>query len=137
MLLFVLLTIGSSIWCVNYFFNNKLGGAIAAATSRQAEPLSELYFTDYNALPKRITAGKQYQASFTVANHEGRARSYLYREVLVENGKPRSFPPVSFQLANGASAPQLFYFNALKPGDSVEVIITINANQSIHYKAQS
>ena len=107
------------------------------ATSRQPEPLSELYFTNYSSLPKTINVGKLYQGAFTMVNREGHLATYSYQEVLIENNKIRTFSPVTFVLGDGSSTIRPFYFSALKAGDTVEVVITTSTQQTIHYKVQA
>ena len=55
------------------------------ATTHQPETLTELYFTNYQTIPKKAQPGKQYQISFTAVNHEGSQTKYPYRVLLVSD----------------------------------------------------
>jgi Protein of unknown function (DUF1616) len=117
---------------------NQLASALSKATSHQPELYSELYFTNYRALPKSIQAGETNAVPFTVTNHEARTTTYSYQAEVLENGNGKYLPPVSFSLGSGMKTNRIVYFTANQSGDQVEIIIRLlHQNLTIHYKAQA
>lgn len=73
---------------------------LARATSYQAEPYAELYFTHPSELPKTYTAGASQTVAFTITNHEHQAEALRYRILL--NGQVVATGVTSL-LADGAA----------------------------------
>lgn len=108
------------------------------ATSHQPENFTELYFSDYSALPKLLTVGKNYPVPFTIANHESKAFAYTYQIELTEAGTKTVSKPVKVTVANDHTVQRTVYIFARQPGDHVEMVIRVlNKNLTIHYKARS
>jgi len=116
----------------------QVNQALHTATSHQPERFTELYFTNYSALPKVITADNVYSAPFTVTDHEAQSATYTYQAETIESGTTYPQAPVKFSLRNNQSVSQIVHFSALHPGDQVELVIRLlNKNLIIHYRAQS
>src|SRR5579862_4891959 len=49
---------------------------VMLSISRRPTPFTELYFTDYDGLPKNLPAGGAETIGFAVANHESGDRDY-------------------------------------------------------------
>ncbi len=106
--------------------------------TRQREKITELYFTDYNSLPKTPNVNSQYTVNFTIVNHEGEKRVYQYQEVITENGISREFDPQSVAVNDDQSVQLQIKFSLLQP--YVHDVITINllnTDQSIRFSAFS
>lgn len=118
--------------------SSQLSRLFKLATTRQHQTFSELYFTDYAALPKNITAGKTYAVPFTTVNHETKSVTYNYLAQIVENGTVQSMESGSFRLSDTQSATNIVRYFAQKPGDQVVVVIKlVNQNETINYRVQS
>lgn len=110
---------------------------LAQATSRQPEQFTELYFTD-PALPKTLTAGREYQRSFTLVNHHGSPKTYTYQVQLTDGGHTRLSSPVVVTLNDGQRSDQAFTFRADTAGRQILVVVTLlGEQQSIYFRAGS
>ncbi len=106
--------------------------------TRQGEKITELYFTDYDSLPKTPSVGRRYAVTFTIVNHEGENMVYQYQAIVTENGKSRRLDPQSVAVADGQAAQLQASFSVSQPYVNDEIAIDLlNTNQSIRYKVFS
>lgn len=102
------------------------------------EGVTELYFTNYEALPKRLNVGKQYIVEFEIANHEGRKEVYTYQATIAEDQSVRDLPPQQVELEDGQSAKLRVIFtpSVLYTRDEVDIRL-LDRDQSIQFSASS
>jgi hypothetical protein len=63
---------------VGLLFPHQIADRLSLSSARQVSAYTELYFSNPEALPTRLTARGPNTFSFTVFNHEGRKRVYQY-----------------------------------------------------------
>ena len=81
---------------LGYTFQNPLYTNLEKIGLRAAHtPLTELFFTDYLALPATIQAGQTVSVDFTIRNVEGTDMQYPYTVYLITTGGRR------IEVANG------------------------------------
>ena len=117
---------------------SSVSQAIEPYITKQPERLTELYFTDYDSLPKTVEAGKSYPVDFAIANHEGRDETYEYIVTVIEDSTVRTASTETVELATGELARFQYTFKPEKAGKKYEVVIGLQNNgQHINYSSQS
>ena len=112
--------------------------AIATATQKQPEKLTELYFNSPQYLPKNLDAGHVASFSYHVTNQESATTSYQAVVTIYENGKPRILEQDNFTLADGDDRDVLIHFSTPRANTNVEIIVALPAiGQDIHFRSQS
>jgi hypothetical protein len=112
--------------------------AIAIATQKQPEKLTELYFNSPQYLPKQVDGGQVASFSYHVTNYESVRAAYLAVVTLYENGKPRILEQDAFTLDNGDDRDILIHFSTPHYGTNLEIVVSLPAiNQEIHFRSQS
>jgi hypothetical protein len=99
------------------------------------QEFTELYFNDYLALPKTVTAGQSISFSFTIHNVEGVTTAYPYTVYfLYPDGQKVPFVTDSVTLANNASTSinVSYQFHTSDTTGSVVVDLT-QLNQTIDF----
>ncbi|RJQ32847.1 MAG: hypothetical protein C4562_02190 [Actinobacteria bacterium] len=116
--------------------NNSAAQALKLMVTKQPERLTELFFTDYALVPKKLKAKRRYKVDFSVTNREYRKQNYTYVAVMIENNFERGLVSGSFKLANNESVVKEVRFRPTKPKANIKIIIKlINKNQQISFKA--
>jgi glycosyltransferase involved in cell wall biosynthesis len=116
------------------------GGAIRDYSSflltRKTGDFTELYFTDYPSLPKILDPGREYEIGFTIVNHEGGARDYEYRAVIIEDEITNYMPVSEVRLAEGEEAQLAVRFTPTERFADVTVEIQLlGRDQLLRYRA--
>jgi len=120
------------------FFNNaSVKKTIKPMVSKRPERVSELYFSDYKAIPKQLEANHLYQVNFTVTNHEYRRKNYTYEATMVENNISTVIATESFFLNNNQSLQQQIQFRPAKKNAQIKIIVLLNGKQEIRFKAKT
>lgn len=116
--------------------NSNIAQSLVRATTRQPEPLTELYFINPASLPSHMTAGTNQTISYRVANHENQPTTYHARVTLVQNGQLTVIQTKTFSLADGASEDIAVPFTAPTQGQTVEFVVDLpDQNISIHFRS--
>ena len=130
--------IGILVPSVRWLISPNSQPAIAAATQKQPEKLTELYFNSPQYLPKNINPKKLTSFSYHVTNQESVKTSYLAVVTVYENGKPRILEQDAFTLVNGANRDILIHFSTPFAGTNLEIVVALpQFNQEIHFRSQS
>jgi hypothetical protein len=112
--------------------------AIAQATQKQHEKLTELYFNSPQYLPKNVDPQKTATFSYHVTNQESVKTSYLAVVTLYEDGKPRVLEQDAFTLSDGDDRDILLHFSTPYAGTNLEIVGSLpQLNQEIHFRSQS
>jgi hypothetical protein len=116
-------------------YRHTVGHQIAISVSRQSTAFTQLYFTQPDALPKRLVAPGPDSFSFTIANSEGHSTNYAYTVTL---GGPLSFSVVSkgtLRVADGGSIAKTIDLFPASSMTDYEVTVTLGAgDEVIHFQ---
>lgn len=111
-------------------------------TLTNPQPFTEVYFTNPNQLPKKVTAGETDIILFTIASHESQACDYVYRATAYEGTVQRNLGENSF--AFNPSQKQIFgvSYTPQQTGQRILLVISVhnkttNVNQGIQFYLQS
>lgn len=114
-----------------------IAGALAPYVSKQTGQTTELYFTDYGAMPRTVDPGKSYPVEFTIANHEGGDRTYTYTAAVIEDGVTSPITTEKVTIRDGRDVQRRVYFTPSQPGRKVRVVIELpDSGERISYSAQ-
>jgi len=114
-----------------WLINPSARQTLVAATSRQPEYLTELYFNDHLKLPKTYQAGTTETFNFTIHNQEGHDFTYTY--LITINGK-RYLQPRQIAVPNGASRTVRKTIAINDTSNRAEVQVSLlGTGQTIHY----
>lgn len=125
------------IWGIYYVTTHasQVRHELTLATTRQPEPLTELYFADAEALPGSLTTGEQdLPVSFVIHNLEAKTVDYTYRVTFSDGTQTVAAPDGSFTLQDGQS--QSITQNIKVPAGTArgEVSVQIlNKSQKLHF----
>lgn len=110
--------------------------AIESHFERKTEPITELYFTDPNALPKTVRVGQTFQVAFTIANHEGQQVTYSYRVSTDQSGTMAPVKVDTVTIANGATANIAVTVPASTKAQDFQVLVDLlNRTEHISFHA--
>ena len=127
-----------SLSCVIVVPNKSIANAITMGTTHQPERVTELYFTDYNAIETQITVKKQYFIPFTVVNHEARPTTYTYETSAIEGAKSTPLSSGTLTLIDGQAGHATVNFTPTTPGTTYQISIKLtNVNQEINVRLKS
>lgn len=111
---------------------------IRPMVSKHPERVSELYFTDYAAIPKKLEVNHLYQVGFSVTNREYRRKAYTYEAVMVEGDIASIIATKEFSLNNKQVANQQIQFKPTKANAQIGLIIRLlRGKQEIRFKART
>ena len=111
---------------------------VALATTHQPERLTELYFRNYNAIPKHVTAGTTFSIPFSVVNHEARAMVYHYQIWQNVNGLSTLLSDGTVSLEDGQTGQAEVKFSPVRPGTTYQIAIKLLlVNQEISVRLQT
>jgi len=109
-------------------------GLLSLSGGKQ-QAYSELYFTNDRQLPKQLEAGKQYQLSFAVANHEGDTKTYQYQVQLTQDGQTTKQPAQQLTVQSNQRALGVVF---IKPSDVTRPVAVsvklLPTGQTINYE---
>ena len=115
-----------------------LRGQIASSVSRRATPFTELFFSNYAALPKHLSLLRLNWISFTIANHEGHRVDYHY--IVTERGPGGSATEAGAltDIGNGDSVVQSVGFVPPKPNLDYRITVQlVGSPEFIEFHATS
>ena len=117
--------------------HNAVSAALKPYFTREPDPLTELYFTDYGALHKFMNAGKGYPLDFTVVNHENGGHTYSYRVTAVEDSATTVLASGRMTLPDGGRSQKKLIYRPKKPGAAVRITVElVDLSQSITFNGQ-
>lgn len=103
-----ILILSSTVLAVFFVYTHFNGAPVnidSFKLSAEHTPLTELFFTDYLALPATIQAGQTVPIDFTIRNLEGKDMQYLYSVYLITTGGRRiEVAQESVEVANQTAA---------------------------------
>lgn len=115
-----------------------LNSNVGAYVSHQPERYTELFFSDYPALPKSIEAGKTYTGQFSLASHEADTETFKYTVNRYENGTLVSQRANTATIEPGHTVILPFELSASAPGLQVTITITLDGrNEAITFRTAS
>jgi FlaG/FlaF family flagellin (archaellin) len=119
-------------------FHTPIQSAYSLASSHHPETYTELYFDNVVKLPTRVTAGKPYNFSFEVVNHEAKAMSYHYQVTVQTNQTSRTLASGDLLLkADGvAKVPVPITVNQVNLLSTITVSLAAQ-HESISFRSQS
>ena len=118
--------------------NASIANAITLATTHQPERVTELYFTDYQSIPKKVAAGTTNLVSFTVVNHESRPVNYHYEAWITINGQASMLTSGTVSLKDAQNAATIVRFQPTVAGETYQLAIKLtNVHQEINVRIQS
>jgi uncharacterized protein DUF1616 len=127
----VAIAAGTAYLSANAGFRHEL----TLATTRQPEPLTELYFAQPANLPRSATAGQQLPVSFVIHNMESHDMTYSYKVTLrTANGDETEATHADVPVSDGQSkiVTDTITIPAFQTMLQVNVTV-INKGQSIHF----
>lgn len=138
----VLILVLTSFLLVAFFAilnNASVGKTVKLMVAKQPERVSEIYFTNYAVLPKKLKANHSYQVDFTTTNREYRHKSYAFRAIMIENdNSPKVIASNTFDLYNNQSSQQQIQFMPTRPNALIKITIElINSGHEIRFKAKT
>jgi hypothetical protein len=114
-------------------FHDRIGHQLSLSFVRQADPYSEIYFTDPKALFPLVPRGSTQSAEFAVANRTGATRSYPWVVQQSTGGGPAS------EIAHGVltipsnrSATATFQYKVTSARNKVVLITATIVQQGQH-----
>ncbi len=111
---------------------------ISDATSYKPERFTELYFTRYQDLSKRIIAGQTYSGEFTIVSHEADQQDMHFRVETFSNQKLQSTQQGTLNLKPGQSTTQKFVVTTPDNLAKVDIFVSIDGkNQKLHFRTES
>lgn len=119
--------------------NNKLlSNKISRFISEKPERITELYFTNYSSIPKKLKINNVYKINFTTTNRELRNEEYAYRAFMIEDDKEQIISSKRFELLNNQSKNQQIEFMPVKPNSQIKIVIKLlNKKQQIRFNAST
>jgi len=113
-------------------------GSIDPYITKQQEKFTELFFTDYDSLPKIVDAGKSLPVDFAIVNHEGHDETYSYSVTIIEDSVSAMAATETLELQSEGLAQRQFIFTPAKAGKKYEIVIELlDRSQRIKYSTQS
>lgn len=117
---------------------STVSAALAPYFTREQARLTELYFTNYNSMPKFLDTSKSYPFAFTILNHEKQNHTYSYRVTASEGSRATTLAAGEIFLAAGEQAQKQVTFTPTKPGATVKIVIELlDKNQRITFSGQN
>lgn len=121
-----------------YSYRDMLWERLQPFVTKQDEAVTELYFTDYESLLKKLNVNTKYGIDFTIVNHEGKREVYEYQATVTENTDSRKLPLHTIELDDGQSAQLQIQFIPHQMYAREKVTIALPAKgQSIEYSAMT
>jgi hypothetical protein len=115
--------------------STSLVHAFTLATTHQPERFTELYFSDYAAIPKTVTVGQAYQIPVTVVNDEAETYTYTYQAWEVVAGARTSIGTGGFTLTAGGSSHPTVNFTPLQTATIYQIVFELGGlNQQINVR---
>jgi len=105
---------------------------VLLSISRRTTPFTELYFTDYEDLPKALPAGGAETIGFTIANHMGEDSIYDVVVTAAASGGVTTVGRMQLAVRNGDSAVESAEFVPSASG-TYEVVVQLVGIEQIHY----
>lgn len=116
--------------------NALLSKDLKLMVTKQPERVSELYFTNYEAIPNKLKTNQIYKIDFTTTNREYKNNIYTYQAIMIENSSKNIIATKKFSLQNNQSSKQQIQFIPTKPNALIKIIIVLlNKDQEIRFKA--
>jgi hypothetical protein len=130
LLLYVItgLIIGSAV--ISYKADAGLRKDVALATTVKPDPVTELYFNNYENLPQFVIPGKTLNFSIHITNHMATTVTYHYVVTELAAGLATPVAGGQVRLVDGQGANEAVHITSLKPAKNTEVVI------SLQYPAQ-
>lgn len=119
-------------------FGKDTSSSFSTATSHQTEKFTELYFDDYESLPKDLLEGELYSGQFIIVNHEGTTKIYSYEVMVYENTKMVSNTLKKVTVGYRDIQKVNFTYSVESPNRPVKVVIhLLDQDQEIRMRAHS
>ncbi|MDO8736777.1 MAG: DUF1616 domain-containing protein [Thermoleophilia bacterium] len=134
----IILSVAVIVLCIFFYASGSVPGFLSPFVSKQSEQFTELYFTDYEEMPKFVEVGRSYPVGFTIVNHENRGEAYEYRATAVEGSLATVLETASLYLNNEEKAERQIVFTPSKTGEKSKLVIElVDRNQEITFTMQS
>ena len=118
--------------------NETVSESLAPYFTKKPDPLTELYFANYDSIPKLLNAGNNYPISFTIVNHENGDHTYQYRVTVIENSKTSVIGLGKVFIRNGEETQKEIFYRPSQPGAKDEIIVDlVDKRQEITFSAHT
>ncbi len=109
---------------------------LAIAFSSAPTAYSEFYFTNPPTLPVYLNVSRPDAFSFTIVNHEGRARTYSYVVTLTSSRGESTVGSGTIGVENGEAATRLVEVGPVERGRAYTVTVKLlGRSETIHFTA--
>lgn len=116
----------------------SLSRALALGTTEQPQPVTELYFNNYEHLPSQLAPGKLASFSFHIANHMARTVSYNYEVVDQTAAGSKLIRSGTVTLQNSHGTNVVVSFKLATPNQDNEIAVMLqNPPQHIDFWVQA
>jgi hypothetical protein len=121
---------------LGFAYPREIRHQLAISFSRQPTPYTELYFTNPQTIPTFLSVSRPDSCSFTIANHEGRARTYSYVVTLSSSQGTSTVGSGTIGVEDGGAATRLVEVGPAKPGRAYTVTVKLlGRSETIHFSA--
>lgn len=105
---------------------------VLASTTRRPTPYTELFFSDFHALPVVAQAGQSYPFAFVVVNHTGHFEDYVVTTRVTAGSRSAVLGKMTVGVADGGRAERTVAF-APAPHNRYVVTISLGNGEAIHW----
>lgn len=137
MILIILLAAVIVLW-IFVDTSGSISEFFAPYLTEESDKATELYFTDYESMPKFVDVGKRYPIEFTIVNRERRDQRYTYRVTITENNETSVLTTDTVDIKDGEQAEEQIFFTTTKPGAKEKIVVELsNRSERITFSTQS
>lgn len=119
-----------------FAYPREIRHQLAISFSRQPTPYTEFYFTNPRALPTFLSVSRPDSFSFTIVNHEGRARTYSYVVTLSSSQGTSTVGSGTIGVEDGRATTRVVDVGPAKRGLAYTVTVKLlGRSETIHFTA--
>lgn len=121
---------------LGFAYPREIPHQLAISFSRQPTPYTELYFTNPRTLPTFLSASRPDSFSFTIVNHEGRARIYSYVVTLSSSQGTSTVGSGTIGVEDGRASTRVVDVGPAKPSLAYTITVKLlGRSETIHFSA--
>ena len=119
--------------CAVVVLSGPLRHQIVLSVRRQPTPYASLFFTSPGSLPSDLPVRADYPVTFTVANHDGRDRSFQFRVTLASRSHDDETTTGLVTVAGNGDTRETVNVRPLEPCDPCKVTVALPTEHALIY----
>jgi hypothetical protein len=116
---------------ISYRANPAVRQDVALATTAKPDRVTELYFNNYETLPKQLAPEQKASFSFRITNHMSESATYHYEVMDVSVGTPVLVSAGEVTLSDGQGVNETVHFSLAKANQPSKIVVALQ-NPSEH-----